>query len=258
MKHCLYEKQNGVGTISLNRPEIHNAFGEKMMEELGVLFKEAQEDSSLRLMILKGNGKSFCSGVDINWMKKMKDAKREECFEDSLHLARFFHTINGFKKPLLGFVHGMVLGGGVGLVAVCDEVVCENETVFGFAEVRLGLVPAVISPYVVAKIGESGARASFMSGKRFSAFQAKDWGLVHHVVDKKEMENKKKELVSSYLAAAPIASMKAKSLIREIVQMEREKTMNFTCDVIARARISKEGQEGMKALLEKKKPSWCS
>ena len=235
------EKEQGVKEVWLNRPELHNAFNAELIEEMISLFEGFKNE---RLIILSGRGASFCAGADLNWMKAMKNYSKEENFRDSKQLAKMFSSINDCDVPVLGRVNGHALGGGVGLVSVCDFVIANQEATMGFTEVRLGLIPAVISPYCVAKVGESNARAWMISGERFSAEEAKRMGLVH-------------EIKKKFLAAGPEAAKEAKKLIRGVMKNIKG-SEDFTCKMIAERRISDEGQEGMRALLEKGKPAWLT
>lgn len=245
----------GVVEISLNRPELHNAFNEELIASLTQTFQELDADKSVRLVILTGMGTSFCAGADLNWMKKMKDYSFEQNVEDSQKLANMFATINAFSKPVIGKINGHALGGGVGLVSSCDYVITTEDALFGLTEVRLGLVPAVISPYVMAKIGESYSRAYFMSGEKFSAQRAKEIGLVHEVVTASELNEKTQKLIKSFLMAGPEAAQVAKKLVFKNKEL-KESVQQYTCETIANARISSEGQEGMDAMLSKRKAKW--
>lgn len=246
--------QRNVTTIFLNRPELHNAFNDEVIEEL-IHFFQSPEALDSRLIILSGRGKSFCAGADLNWMKKMKDYSFEENVADSKRLAALFKVINDFKRPVIARVNGAALGGGVGLVAVCDYVLCVDTAIFGLTEVRLGLLPAVISPYVIAKIGESNARATFLTGSRFSAEKAQAMGLVHQITSFDKIDEDLEEVVSEFLKAAPLAQAAAKILIANVLKIESlDEKIDYTCQMIANKRADNEGQEGMSALLEKRSP----
>lgn len=256
MQHLLLEMDNGVARVALNRPEIHNAFNEELIAELTETFIRLESDDEVRLIVLSGVGKSFCAGADLSWMGKMKDYSIEENLQDSLMLAELFHVINATTRPVIGVVQGAAMGGGVGLVAVCDYVLAEAQAKFGLTEVRLGLVPAAISPFVIAKMGESNARATFLSGERFGAEDAKRMGLVHEVTD--DLPARVEEVIASFLKAGPNAVREAKKLIRDVLNLqgEGENQRVHTAKVISALRVSDEGQEGMNALLEKRKPKW--
>lgn len=256
----LYEcDERGVATITLNRPEIHNAFNDELISSLTKKFKEINSDDSVQVVVLTGAGKSFCAGADLNWMKSMIDYSEEENIKDSQALSDLFQTINQCSRPVIGKINGAALGGGAGLVAVCDYVLASEKALFGFTEVMLGLVPAVISPFVIAKIGESNARATFLTGERFDAPKASSLGLVHQVSLERHFHNDCDELVKKFLRPAPGAQVAAKSLIQNVVALEKEsyETLSkYTCETIAKRRVSNEGQEGMNALLEKRRPNW--
>ena len=209
----LEKKNNGVYTVQLNRPDVHNAFNDDLIAELIHVFEGINSDDKARLVTLTGTGKSFCAGADLNWMKSMIEYSQDENFQDSKQLAKMFKTIDGCKVPVIGKLNGHALGGGVGVVAVCDYVISVDRAKFGFTEARLGLVPAVISPFVVRKIGYSFARAYFMSGAVFNAEEAMKMQLIHKVVPKEELEQEYAKVEADFLNAAPKASVSAKELI---------------------------------------------
>lgn len=253
--------ERGAVYCVLNRPERHNAFNEVMIEELTAFFLEQRESIRCRLVLLRGQGASFCAGADLHWMKKMVTATKEENLQDAKKLATLFQTINEFPKPLISAIHGSVMGGGVGLASVCDYVVAQENSSWGLTEVKLGLIPAVISPYVVAKIGLAGARAHFLSGSQFNGKRAYDLGLVHEIVSNSDELNERcQSLVSDFLLAGPHAQKVAKQLIfkvhKQLMQNNSEELIHYTCEEIAKLRVSSEGQEGMTALLNKRKPEW--
>lgn len=255
MKHIEVADRDGVKEVWLNRPEIHNAFNAELIADLIKLFESFKTEKSLKLVILSGKGSSFCAGADLNWMKAMKNYSKEENFRDSKELAKLFCTINECEVPVIGRINGHALGGGVGLVSVCDYAIAVKEALLGFTEVRLGLIPAVISPYCISKIGESNARAWMLSGERFSADEALRMGLLHEVVGVGELDARIHELEKRFLSAGPEAAREAKKLIRSVVK-NLKASEDLTCQMISERRISTEGQEGMRALLEKDKPSW--
>ncbi|MCT4640819.1 MAG: enoyl-CoA hydratase-related protein [Bacteriovoracaceae bacterium] len=256
MKFHEYKIDSGVCTITLNRPQIHNAFNDELIEELITSFTNAQNDNDCRVIVLTGNGRSFCAGADLNWMSSMVNFSMEENVADSKRLAALFQTINSCAKPVIGKINGAALGGGVGLVCVCDYVITHDKSKFGFTETRLGLIPAVISPYCIKKIGHSNARAWFISGQRFDAHKALAMNLVHEVTSVEDFEEKSNEVIASFMQAGPNAMVEAKKLVFEISNLE-DKT-DYTTKAIAKLRISSEGQEGMNALLEKRKASWIN
>ena len=257
MYYKLQIDARGVATITMNRPDVHNAFNDEMISELIKCFIELENNKNVRLVVLTGTGKSFCAGADLNWMKRMKDYSFEENLKDSQHLAELFTIINNFKKTTIARVNGAALGGGAGLIACCDYVIAIDTTLIGFTEVRLGLLPAVISPFVIAKIGESHARATFISGVRFDTLRAMRMGLIHQISSFDKLDEDLEVIIKEYLLAAPEASVLAKELIAKVVRKPSiEEARNFTCEMIAKVRSGKEGQEGMNALLEKRKASW--
>lgn len=248
----------GVASVILNRPEVHNAFDDRLIAELTQVFTELDKNDAVRIAVISGKGKSFCAGGDLNWMRSMKGYSREENIADSHKLAVMYRTIRHFSKPLIGVVHGAALGGGSGLAAVCDFVVVAENAKFGFTETRLGILPAVISPYALEKIGVSAARAYFTSGMQFSGLVAKEIGLAHRVVKVEELQTARDEVIAEFLKAAPEASRKAKALIDRLLTMEPAKVTDLTVQTIAEARVSEEGQEGMDALLNGRKARWVA
>ncbi|MFP5492144.1 MAG: enoyl-CoA hydratase-related protein [Bacteriovoracia bacterium] len=253
MQYLNLHEANGVATVTMNRPDVHNAFNAELILEATQLFTELSK-KPLRLMVLTGAGTSFCAGADLNWMRSMKTWTEAENFQDAKKLAAMFRALNEMPFPTIARVNGHALGGGAGLVSCCDFVVASDKALFGFTEARLGLLPAVISPYVMAKIGESQARAWFLSGERFGAEQAQRMNLVHQVVPLEKLDETIEAVKKSFLTAGPLAAREAKSLIFKVrVSHEVE---DETCHRISRIRIGAEGQEGMRALLEKDKPQW--
>jgi methylglutaconyl-CoA hydratase len=249
----------GVVELTFNRPKLHNAFNDLMIKELTHWFAEAESDDSIRLVVLTGNGRSFCAGADLNWMRSMKEYSAEENIQDSMRLDGMYQAINNFTRPVIGKMGGAAIGGGVGLIAVCDHVVAVEGAKIQLSEVRLGLVPAVISPYVIAKIGESYARSTFISGQPFNSKHALQIGLVHQVVPQEELDSTVEMVVERCLKAAPLAQRACKELIKNVVEHAgdgHEEISRYTCHAIANARVSDEGQEGMDALLSKRPPSW--
>jgi methylglutaconyl-CoA hydratase len=242
--------------VTLNRPEVRNAFNEVMIDELTRWAAAAEADEELRIAVLSGAGKTFCAGADVTWMSRMVSYTPEENVRDASAMARMYAALDRLPIALLGRVHGAVMGGGVGLVAVCDIVVAEPQTTFAFTEVKLGLVPAVISPYVLTKLGMSSTRELFLTGMRFDAARAKEVGLVHCVVPEAELDTCVKFYVAELLTAAPGAIATAKELLRKVYGRPVQDTIGITSDAIAARRVSAEGQEGMKSFLEKRKPDW--
>lgn len=247
---------NNILTLTLDRPDLHNAFNDELIAILTSEFLDIPEN--IRFVLLKGNGKSFCAGADLNWMKAMKNYSQEENYNDSVRLSELFYAVKNCAVPVIGIIHGAALGGGVGLVAACDYAMGVRDAKFGLTEVNLGLIPAVISPFVIEKIGVGNARAFFLSGERFDGQKAYEIGLLHKVVDRSELEQAESKLVERFLATGPKASRKSKDLIKinEDFFDDPHKLKHLTCQMIAGQRTSDEGQEGMSALLEKRKPNW--
>jgi methylglutaconyl-CoA hydratase len=249
-------REAAVEYLTLNRPEVRNAFNEHVIDELTRWAQATAADTSVRCVVLDGAGKLFCAGADLTWMSKMVSYTREENVRDARAMASMFSALDTLPVPLIGRIHGAALGGGAGLAAVCDIVVCDEEAVFGFTEVKLGILPAVISPYALAKIGRSAARELFLTGMRFSAQRAKEIGLVHAVVPLAQLDAKVHEYVKEVLSAGPEGVAAAKGLIPKVWSRLAQDAMGITAESIAARRISAEGQEGMKAFLEKRKATW--
>ena len=243
--------------LSLNRPQVLNAFDGVMVRELLSALHEYAANSSLRAVIISGEGKAFCSGGDLKWLKSMDEGGFEKIREGSLELVHLFETIRDYRVPVIARVHGDAFGGGAGLVCACDIVVMDETAKMCFPEVRLGLVPAVISPFVIAKIGESRARELFFTGRRFDAREAQVFGIAHFVcAGENELDHKISEIIEMLFKGAPGALTDAKKLFSQLAAERPEGVGNLTARLLATRRMSNEGQEGMKALLEKRVPSW--
>ena len=249
--------REGVARVVLDRPELRNAFDDDLIARVTEAFEALGADASVRAVVLAGAGKSFCAGADLSWMKRMVAYGEEENRRDAGALARMFLMIDSCPKPVVGRVHGAALGGGAGLVAVCDVAVCAGGTLLGTTEVRLGIVPAVISPFVVRKIGESHARRWFLTGERFSAEEALRAGLVHAVVPEAELDVEVDRVVDALLLGGPEALAVSKDLAKRMGRLPLDQALGEAAGVIAGRRVSAEGQEGMKAFLEKRSPSWA-
>jgi methylglutaconyl-CoA hydratase len=250
---------DSVVRVTLDRPDVHNAFNEIVIDELRRLFTRLADEppERLRAVVLAGTGPSFCAGADATWMRASLGLTREQNEQDAMAMAEMFDAIDRCPVPVIARVHGAALGGGMGLCAVSDLVIAEAGARFGFTETRLGILPAVISPFVIAKIGESHARALFPSGKRFDALRAMRIGLVHEVVEGIEgLDQAVDAAVADVLAAGPTAARAAKAIIREVRGLPHESTRWHTARRIAAQRTSQEGQEGLRAFLEKRAPSW--
>ncbi len=252
----LREVENQILTLTLDRPDLHNAFNDELITKLTNEFLNVSDD--IRFVLLKGNGKSFCAGADLNWMKQMKAYSQEENYQDSLRLSELFYAVKKCVVPVVGIIHGHALGGGLGLVSACDYTLGVEEAKFGLTEVNLGLIPAVISPFVIDRIGMGHSRAYFLSGERFSGKRAYEIGLLNQVVPASELKAAEEKLIERFMATGPKASRKCKDLVQLNVDFadNPEKLKHLTCQLIAGQRVSDEGQEGMTALLEKRKPNW--
>jgi methylglutaconyl-CoA hydratase len=252
------EQQGPLGLVTLNRPERHNAFDDALIAELTEALRSMEADDSVRLVILGGAGKSFSAGADLNWMKRMSGFSKDENLRDAMGLGALMRTLAHLRKPTIARVHGAAYGGGVGLVACCDIAVATQAATFSLSEVKLGLIPAVISPYVVAAIGERAARRYFLTGERFDSGQAWRMGLVHELaIDDADMDERINTIVGALLECGPVAQREAKELIRAVNHRPvTSEVIQDTADRIARIRSSPEGREGVTAFLEKRKAAW--
>jgi methylglutaconyl-CoA hydratase len=240
----------------MQRPEVHNAFNTQLMQDLQSAFTQLSQDNNLHAVILAGEGKSFSAGADVQMMQEAITLSRDKNVEDALRLANLMQTIDTCPCPVIAHVHGTAMGGGIGLVAVCDIALAASHARFAFSEVKLGIAPAVISPYVLRKIGVSQARALLMTGERFSAQRAYEIGLVHAVVSAEQLDEVLAHTIQELLSSAPQALRECKTLLQQVETMESTKAMLYTAETIARLRTSDEGQEGLRAFLEKRQPSW--
>lgn len=248
-----------IARVTLTRPDVHNAFNAELIGELRITFKRLSDEppDKLRGVVLSGDGLSFCAGADVTWMRASLGLSKEQNEQDAMVMAEMFDAIDRCPAPVIARVHGAALGGGMGLCAVSDLVIAEAGAKFGFTETRLGILPAVISPFVIAKIGETHARALFPGGRRFDATRALRIGLVHEVVEGEGALDAAVDLaVADLLAAGPTAARAAKAVIREVRGLPHESTRWHTARRIAGQRTSAEGQEGLKAFLEKREPGW--
>ena len=252
----IFEKKHSVGYVTLNRPEVHNAFNEVTIKELTEIFQEISKDENIRVVVLSGKGKSFCAGADLNWMKKVINYSYEENFDGSYKLAELFYLIYSLPKPTIAKVNGSAIGGGTGLVSVCDIVIASDKAKFSLSEVKLGLVPACISPYEVRRLGEAKCREFFLTGERLTAEKALNAGLVNEIVSHDDLDKAVDERVKQLMSSGPEALRWCKELLEKVPQMNLDLAKSYTAEVIAKLRISDEGQEGMNAFLEKRKPKW--
>ncbi len=255
-KTIIYKEENIIGKITLHRPEIHNAFDDLMISELHLALDLAERNPEIRVVVITGTGDSFCAGADLNWMRRVKDWSYEKNFEDALRVAELMEKIYTFPKPVITRVNGATIGGGTGIVASSDIAVASENAVFGLAEVKIGLVPSVISPYLIKRCGERVCREIFLTGERISARKALEFGLVNYVVSPEELDDKISRIIDMLLSSGPEAIKMCKELVKKVSQTPIEKVKSYTSDIIAKIRISEEGQEGIASFLEKRKPKW--
>ena len=252
------ERRGPVEHVTLNRPEVRNAFNEHVIADLSAWAAAAHRDTDLRVVVFSGAGKAFSAGADAAWMAKMAGYSHDDNVRDAMVAARMFEAINTVPAIVIGRIHGAALGGGSGLAAVCDIVVAEDSAVFGFTETKLGILPAMISPYVLQKIGASAARELFLTGMRFGAARAKEIGLVHAVVPLADLDATVARYVNEALTASPTAVARAKALIARVLGKAPGEVMDLTATTIAEQRVSPEGQDGLTAFLGKRKPRWVA
>lgn len=246
-----------VSTIWLNRPEVRNAFNAAMINELLSALRDAEEDSQVRVIVIRGKGKVFCSGADLNWMRDAVNYSREENYREAILLSELFGRIYACSKPVITVVHGASTGGANGLVAASDVALSADDTAFSLSEVKSGLVPAVISPYIIKRTGEFPARELMLTARRIYGKEAAERGLVNHSFPAEELERELGETIKHLLEGGPQALKITKSMIRDVCNnWNFEIAMEKTAGIIADMRTSEEGQEGMTAFLEKRKPVW--
>ena len=242
--------------VIMNRPDVRNAFNAELIAALHGAFETLSSDEGVRSIVLCGEGKTFSGGADIAWMRAALDLSEDENVRDAEAMAAMLIAIDRCPKPVIARVHGAALGGGCGLIAAADIVVAANDAIFGFTEVKLGIIPAVISPFVIAKIGASAARALFVTGERFSAAHAQRIGLVHHVVAADKLDDRIATIVDEFRTAGPHAIAAAKALVRDVAAATHDEATKLTARAIARQRTTPEGQEGLRAFLERRPAGW--
>ncbi len=252
-------KRDGAAAhVVLHRPDVRNAMNGRMIAELTSAFEELGGDNAIRAVVLRGADKVFCAGADIGWMRESADKTADENREETARLAGMLRTVDECPKPVIGQAHGAALGGAAGLLAACDIVVAAEGTKIGFTEVRLGILPAAISTFVIAKIGRNRARRFFLTAEIFGANKGKEIGLVHEAVPIDELAATVDAIVSAIMRNGPNAIAEAKKLIRDVTGMSRDEAMAHSAETIARVRTSPEGQEGLRAFLEKRDPAWIA
>ncbi len=244
--------QDRIATITMRRPEVHNAFNSQLILDLHGAFTNLSTDTRLHAVVLTGEGPSFSAGADLNMMKESASFTQEQNLNDALRLADLFDTINTFPCPVVARVNGTAMGGGLGLLAVCDIVIAVEGARLAFSEVKLGIAPAVISPYVVRKIGETHARVLFVTGEHFSATRAQEIGLVHVITKPEELDATVGKTVNELLSSRPLAIRACKALALNVGHMDRDTARKYTTETIATLRVSAEAQERLRAFLEKR------
>ncbi len=250
-------EQSGVARVILNNPEKHNAFNDEIIHDLTNAFVGIASNPDVRLMILSSIGKNFSAGADLGWMKKMAAYSYEENLHDAKVLSEMFKTLYQVPQPTIVKIQGAAMGGALGLISCCDIALAETDSSFALSEVKIGLIPATISPYVVSAIGPRAARRYFATGERFSAHKAQKLGLVSEVFDIEGLDVCLHNIVTSVLANSPLAAIKAKALVSLVASRALDQDLiEKTCELIADIRVSDQGQEGLSAFLEKRKPNW--
>ncbi len=253
----LFESKENIATVWLNRPGIHNAFNEIMISELIECFGKINQMNNIRVVILRGKGKSFCAGADLNWMKDVTKYSYEENYNESYRLSQCFYSIYTCVKPTIAVVHGAAIGGANGLLTACDMAFCDSKTTFSLSEVKIGIIPACISPYVIKRVGEFGAKELMLTGRRINGKEAEAFRLVNKSLPAVDLETHLKSLIDMLLSSGPEAMSHCKNLIFDVSNtLNLDQALEKTAEKIAEIRISEEGQEGMKAFLEKRQPSW--
>jgi methylglutaconyl-CoA hydratase len=255
-EHLRRADEGPVAIVTLARPEARNALNVALVGEVTRCFEELAEDEGVRVVVLTGEGPSFCAGADIAYMRDTSGFSYEENLEDARRLADMFLAVDDLPKPVVARVHGAAIGGGVGLVAAADVAVAEEGTRFAFSEVHLGIAPATIAPFVVRKIGHSQARALFLSGERFDTGRAREVGLVHEAVPEGDLDAAVERTVAQLLQGGPAAQAAIKEALRQVEATEPMEALGIMTQLIAELRVGEEGQEGLGAFLEKRKPYW--
>lgn len=257
-QHLLFEiNDTGVATITLNRPDVHNAFNDSIITRFIAAIDTCHNHDDVRVVVIRSTGKNFSAGADLAWMKSMAALNHEENKKDATALAQLMEKLYRLDKPVIARVQGKSFGGAIGLIACSDIVVTETNAAFCLSEVKIGLVPAVISPYVVRAMGARIARRYFMTAEKFDAHQALAFGLVHEVCQANDLDEQVNKLITSILGNGPQAVSKAKALVQYVAETHIDPvTINHTTELIADIRVSPEGQEGLGAFLEKRKPAW--
>ncbi len=248
--------KGAVAEVHFCRPEVHNAFNDQVIDEMTFAFKKLKLDEDVRVVVITGEGKSFCAGADLNWMRSVKDAAYEDNLDEARRLADLFYDIYSFPKPVIGKINGAAIGGGTGFVAVTDIAIAAQNAIFSFSEVKIGVVPACISPYVIKRVGEGRARELFLTGERIDGNAAERVGLVNRSVPDEMLDATVNGLVQKLLSSGPEAIKVCKELLQNVPGQTVEQFKEYTARMIADLRQSPEGQEGMDAFLNKRTPKW--
>ena len=252
----VFTKKDDIATVTLNRPDVHNAMNDRLMKELTDCFQRLSDNTFVSTVIITGNGKSFCAGADLTWMKEMVNYSQGENQKDSRLLLDMYETIHTCPKPVIGRINGHAFGGGIGLLAVCDITITVPETRFAFSEVKLGIIPAVISAFVALRMTPAAMRRLFITGERFDAQHAKEIGLIDLVVPSEKLDETVQTSIEQIRSSGPQAIKEIKHLIDSLKKMDTKTYKEFTVEKISELRVSQEGQEGIKGFLEKRKPNW--
>ena len=256
--HLRLERRGATAFVTLNRPEVHNAFNARLIAELAIVFERLSGDEDVRAIVLRGEGRSFCAGADLNWMRESLGLSHDENLADALRMADMLQVIDDCPCPVIARIQRAALGGGVGLAVVCDIVIADEACRFGFTEAHLGIAPAVISPFAVRKIGETHARALFTTAERFDAPHALRIGLVHRVVPEDQLDEAVDATLREIGSNSPAGVRAAKRLARHATRLPPDAARQMTAETIARLRVSAEGQEGIRAFLEKRAATWVT
>lgn len=258
--NIIFTVDSSIATITINRPEKRNAIDPQLIQDIDKILDKINTDNSIRVVVLRGAGEHFSAGADLNWMQSMKNASEAENHQDSLALAHMLHKLNDLDKPLIGVIKGAAFGGAVGIAACCDIAIAEDQAKFCLSEVKLGLSPAVISPFVISAIGAKNSRRYMLTAEVFDAARALDIGLISSVVSRVELETKLKYFLDLFLQNGPQAVSSTKKLISDIdnSSFSEKSVAEYTAKTIAKIRVSDEAQEGIQSFLDKTKPSWIS
>jgi len=250
--------ENAVAYITINRPEVRNALNNIVVNELTEAFNILNDNSDVRCIVLTGEGKSFCSGADLNWLGEVADYTYQQNYDESLKLVELLYLIHDHSKPVIARVNGSAVGGGVGLMLVSDIIIADEDAVFGLSEVAIGIVPAAIVPFVLARIGETKARELLITGERINAVQALEMGLINYAVNRVDIDTEVQNKLKYILQNGPNAVKTVKEMINVLRKSDRKESVEYISNVIATLRTGEEGREGMKSFLEKRTPSWSS